>query len=859
MKMRGFSWKKSKKYITHFLTGMVLISIMLIFSCSKMAQAKEAERVVRIGIYELPGFCEFRDGSLVGYNFEYLAEIAELTGWKYEYVEVSDYEAGLRKLKEKKIDLLAPAQKNMKEMAQFLYSEYSFGTQYTALITEVSRADLNYEVYEEFQGMRVAVVEGAAYTDNFYEYARKHSLDIEYIYGKSTTEILNLLHSRKVDAAVVNLLEVEQRHKVLARFSQMPFYYLTYQENEALLEELNEAMYHLQSCRPKLINDLTEIYLPIYDMQYMTAEQRSFIALSEPIRVGYVQDNIPVSYTDAQTGEFKGITRNILDKIQELSGLTFEYVPLPQGNVDYQYLIDNHIVITADVTYNRWNRRAPRMVVTMPYDYMNKVMIGKQNMIFYRNGSLRLAMCSGSQTIADVIAANYPNFTQLNYRTTEDAFDAVVNGEADVVLVNQYVADYWLGRPIYSSLGIIPAEGLGDDHCLAVLDYAEAGEESNYKMIKEILDVAISKLTENEVNMIIFQNMLNHRYQYTWKDFVYENWITLSLALLVIVLVFVMQCVLAAMRKKNYYAMAEKEKKLAIQQKRYELIIEKSEDIIFETDLQTGDAPVSGIMREKFGWSLDDFKASKNPDELMKCWKVHKDDVEILKKAYLETRMESKNSECVVRLVKKDVGYVWCKVRRYPILNEKGEVVKVIGNIVNIDELTRETQRLKTQTRTDSMTGLLNKKTFLEEVAAYLREADQTNFCMVFFDLDHFKQVNDCLGHLVGDTAIKEAAQKLQVNFANVDLVSRFGGDEFCIFVKNIPLDTLKDKLEHMREKLSAEYQKVGQTVKVTASIGAVYYHVTETDVQAILDEADKAVYEAKETGRNKIVLREIR
>ena len=103
MKMRGFSWKKSKKYITHFLTGMVLISIMLIFSCSKMAQAKEAERVVRIGIYELPGFCEFRDGSLVGYNFEYLAEIAELTGWKYEYVEVSDYEAGLRKLKEKKI------------------------------------------------------------------------------------------------------------------------------------------------------------------------------------------------------------------------------------------------------------------------------------------------------------------------------------------------------------------------------------------------------------------------------------------------------------------------------------------------------------------------------------------------------------------------------------------------------------------------------------------------------------------------------------------------------------------------------------------------------------------------------------
>lgn len=855
--MKKFGWKKEKKCIGVVLTGMVLMSIMLLFSCSESVWAKETNRVVRIGIYELPGFCELQDGSPAGYNYEYLSDIAELTGWKYEYIQIRDYEEGIEKLEAKKIDLLAPVQKTEEGSLKYLYSEYSFGNQYTALLTEGGRTGLNYEVYEDFQGMKVAVVEGSFYTDNFLEYAQKHTLEVEYVYCESTTEALERMHNREVDAAVVNLLEAQERDKVLARFSQMPFYYISYQGNEALMEELDAAMYQLQSSRPNLLNDLTEIYLPIYDVQYITSEQRAFIESSGPIRVGYMQDNMPVSYIDPQTGEFAGITRDILDEIQELSGLQFEYVPLPEGNVDYQYLKQNNIVITADVTYNRWNRRANKMVVTVPYDYMNKVMIGKENLIFYRNGSLRLALSSGSQTIAAVIAAEYPNFTQLNYKTTEEAFDAVLNGEADVVLVNQYAADYWLGRPIYSSLSIIPAEGTGDDHCLAVLDYSKDGENDDYKMIKEILDVAISKLTEDDVNMIIFQNTLSHRYQYTWKDFMYENWITLSLAILMILLIFIMQCVLAATRKKNYQALAEKERKLAIQQKRYELIMEKSEDIIFETDLQTGDAPVSGIMRDKFGWSLDDFKASKDPDELMKCWKVHKDDAEILKKAYLETRMEGKNSECVVRLVKKDVGYVWCKVRRYAILNEKGEVVKVIGNIVNIDQLTRETQRLKTQTRTDSMTGLLNKKTFLEEVTTYLREEEQINFCMVFFDLDHFKLVNDRLGHLVGDTAIKEAAQKLQVNFANVDLVSRFGGDEFCIFVKNIPMETMLDKLEYMREKLGAEYHKLDQTVKVTASIGAVYYHRTESDVKTILDEADKAVYEAKSAGRNKVVFKE--
>lgn len=859
MRERISGWKNFTGYIRYVLTGMVLIGIMLFFSCSEKVLAKEAERIIRIGTYELPGFCEMQGASPAGYNYEYLSQIAEITGWKYEFIQVDNYEDGLKKLEAEKIDLLAPAQKTQEGMMKYLYSEDSFGKQYTALITDSGHIGLNYEEYEDFEGMKVAVVEDSVYAYNFLEYAQKHALVVDYVYCKSTTEAKELLYKKEVDAAVVNLLEAQERDKVLARFSQMPFYYISYKGNEALMEELDAAMYQLQSSRPNLLNDLTDTYLSIYDVQYITSEQRKFIESSEAIRVGYMQDNIPVSYTNAKTGEFAGITRDIMDRIQEISGLRFEYVPLPEGNVDYQYLKENHIVITADVTYNRWNRRSNRMVVTMPYDYMNKVMVGKENLIFYRNGTLRLALSSGSQTIEDVIADDYPNFIQQNYATTEEAFDAVLNGEADVVLVNQYVADYWLGRPIYSSLSIIPAEGTGDDHCLAVFDYASDGESSDYKMIKEILDVAISKLTEDNVNMIIFQNTISHRYQYTWKDFVYENWITLSLGIAVVLLVFLMQAIIAMMRKKNYQALAEKERKLAIQQKRYELIMEKSEDIIFETDLQTGDAPVSSIMRDKFGWSLDDFKASRNPDELMKCWKVHKEDAKALKQAYLETRMEGKNSECVVRLVKKDIGYAWCRVRRYPILNEKGEVVKILGNIVNIDQMTKETQRLKTQTRTDSMTGLLNKNTFIADVAEYLQEAEQTNFCMVFFDLDHFKQVNDRLGHLVGDTAIKEAAQKLQVHFANVDFVSRFGGDEFCIFVKNIPVETMQEKLEYIREKLSAKYQKLDQTVQITASIGAAYYHRTEKNVQAIIEEADKAVYQAKVEGRNRVIFYEIK
>ena len=858
MRKRNSGWTKNPIKIRYILTGMMLIGIMLFLAYPQNTWAKETEQVVRIAVYELPGFCEKQDGNWIGYDYEYLCEIADITGWQYEFVEIADYEEGLEKLEAKEIDFLAPACKTPEGIEKYIYSEYDFGKQYTAFITDGGRSGLSYGEFDDFQGMKVAVVENSVHTKNFMEYAAKNNLVVNYVYCDTTTQVLSMLHEKKVDAAVVNLLDCQQRDKVLLRFCQKPFYYMTYQGNEMLMCELNDAMYELQNNKPNLISNLTETYFSIYDVQYMTREQRNFIESIDYIKVGYQQDNIPVSYTDAKTGEFKGITRDILDAIQEISGLRFQYVPLPEGNVDYQYLKDNDIVITADVTYNKWNQRAGKMVVTMPYDYMNKVLIAKDNIIFYRNGALRMAISSGSQTIEKAIAAEYPNFTIQNYETTEEAFDAVLNGMVDVVLVNQYVADYWLGRPLYSSLSIIPAEGLGDDKCLAILDYSQDGDVSEYKIIKDILDAAISQLTEDDINLIIFENTINHRYQYNWKDFAYENRVEITLVIALVVLVFGAQMIISAMRKKNYQALAEKERTLAIQQKRYELIMDKSEDIIFETDLQTNASSVSGIMRDKFGWSLDSFKPSRDPDELMKCWKVHQDDVETLKKAYLETKMEAKSSECSVRLLKKDVGYVWCKVSRYPILNEKDEVVKILGNIVNIDQMTKETQRLKSQTRTDAMTGLLNKNTFIADVAAYLEEKEQTNFCMIFFDLDHFKQVNDKLGHLVGDMAIKEAAQKLQVQFANVDFVSRFGGDEFCIFVKDIPVETIKERLEFTREKLSATYEKLDQSVTITSSIGAAYYHRTEKNVQAIIDEADKAVYQAKEEGRNRVIFKEI-
>ena len=101
-------------------------------------------------------------------------------------------------------------------------------------------------------------------------------------------------------------------------------------------------------------------------------------------------------------------------------------------------------------------------------------------------------------------------------------------------------------------------------------------------------------------------------------------------------------------------------------------------------------------------------------------------------------------------------------------------------------------------------------------------------------------------------------AQKLQIIFANFDLVARFGGDEFCIFVKDIPYETLKNKLEWTVDKLRSTYTNGTEYVDITASIGAAYCSQEDADYQFLLDMADAAVYEAKKKGRDQYIIKNI-
>ena len=103
-----------------------------------------------------------------------------------------------------------------------------------------------------------------------------------------------------------------------------------------------------------------------------------------------------------------------------------------------------------------------------------------------------------------------------------------------------------------------------------------------------------------------------------------------------------------------------------------------------------------------------------------------------------------------------------------------------------------------------------------------------------------------------------DVAKKIQLLFANFDLVGRFGGDEFCIFVKDIPRDTLIDRLRFAVKKMEQEYTYDGVTVKISASIGAAYCKREHIGYKEFMNAADGAAYQAKDNGRNCYIIRDV-
>lgn len=175
--------------------------------------------------------------------------------------------------------------------------------------------------------------------------------------------------------------------------------------------------------------------------------------------------------------------------------------------------------------------------------------------------------------------------------------------------------------------------------------------------------------------------------------------------------------------------------------------------------------------------------------------------------------------------------------------------------------LQQANQRLEQLASSDSLTGLANRRHFVEQIqiAIHRAQREMTPLCLLMIDLDLFKNINDTYGHDVGDGVLKNFTQVAKKPLRATDLCARIGGEEFVILLPNTALESALQVAERVLQSVREQSIPIAQgTLTYSVSIGVSSLLPTETSYEAILKRADKALYRAKLEGRNRISIEHI-
>ncbi|WP_392887395.1 diguanylate cyclase [Pseudomonas migulae] len=170
--------------------------------------------------------------------------------------------------------------------------------------------------------------------------------------------------------------------------------------------------------------------------------------------------------------------------------------------------------------------------------------------------------------------------------------------------------------------------------------------------------------------------------------------------------------------------------------------------------------------------------------------------------------------------------------------------------------LGRHKRELLALSRTDSLTGLLNHGAWKDQLEVEFQRCKRQHQggAIALIDIDHFKAINDTYGHVAGDIVLRQLSKMLKQNLRATDVAGRYGGDEFCVILPDLALDHAAVAMDALRDRFATLGYEQSPALEVSLSIGLAAFNPAHSEAMLWLNDADQALYEAKSTGRNRVI-----
>lgn len=530
-----------------------------------------------------------------------------------------------------------------------------------------------------------------------------------------------------------------------------------------------------------------------------TQEELDYIKEARVLKAVSIDGIAPLSHVDSN-GELKGIGVNLLHRISGMTGLVFEY--------ELYETVDEALASDYDIYFNA-------AYIYMPADIALSQPYLKSETILYINSAIdRHQIDSGKYAAVKggTLPAGVDPDNTIYYNNREDAVDAVEKGEADYGYGNAYSLAFYTLQNGYKNIITIPASKEKREYCLAV----PPGNE----VLLSILNKSITALDEDQMQTLVLDvaSQVERKITLAMITHVYGKQILVIVLLAMAVLLI---SVFFNVRANN---------RLKIENRRYQLLSHISNECLFEYSVKSGKVELS----EKFHRTIDIIRREKEVINRLK--------------EVLMTWHDDKNDEhlSTVKLPLVDGNAGVFKVICSNVTDENGNLYSIIGKLVDISEEVREKETLINKSRLDGLTGLYNAAAARELVIKSIenKAANKTD-AFIMIDCDNFKSINDTYGHLKGDQVLKSIGESIKKAFRQTDILGRVGGDEFCVYMHDIPEE---DFVREKCRQLDNLIQGINEGFPVSISTGIAFLKEQNT-YEELFNKADAALYIAKRRG----------
>ena len=492
----------------------------------------KGSRTVRVAFFPMDGYHMIdRNGSFGGMDVDYLNVLCRYANWNIAYVVCESWDDALAKLEAHEVDLVGSAQYSAARAETFDYADLASGYTFGMIATNAD-GTIAYEDFDAMRDITYGMVKSYVRRAEFYAYLEANGIDEPHVVEYDNTQLLqDALNAGEIDALVHTFMEVKDGQRLIGRFAPKPIYYITWKGNQAVLRELNAAIADLKFNHPELETDLMSTYYEskLDKSVLLTTEEKEYLKQKKELTIGYLDDHYPFSYTHPETGEFAGLSRNLLEEGLLWTGVEIHYRRFANDEEAHAALAAGEVDLQAYCVQPAGMADEEGLKSVHTYANIPLVLVTE--------GGLRLddihtlATIAGFSDRIDRVDGFTPSELCIQH-SQKACLDLLVDGQADAVLCDGYLAENQL-RTVWQYQNLKITMVLNVDHSVHML--IRGGEDP---ALERILSKNLSTVDMKEINEYTFEK--NTYPLMTLNTFVRNNSLVIVAALLLLIAVIIL-------------------------------------------------------------------------------------------------------------------------------------------------------------------------------------------------------------------------------------------------------------------------------------------------------------------------------